>query len=254
MRFADVSRAGCLGAALAALAACGASTPRQAADPKPLAITPSEVATAQAVDPSAATKTQKPAKTERGRAGKAERAKGAPEDPAAAPVPEAAAAAYARASTAAQSANWVQAELELEQLVRDYPGYVAPHVSLAVAYLADGRRGDAESALNAALAIDPGDPAANDQLGILLREQGKFADAERAYRRALAADPGYGRAHYNLAVLLDLYLRRPSEALEHYEQYQSSLAEPDPNVARWIVDLKRRAGAVEPAPRVAQEE
>ena len=89
---------------------------------------------------------------------------------------------------------------------------------------------------------DAGHAAANTQLGILLREQGKFDEAEAAYRRALATDPSYALAHYNLGVLLDLYLRRPAEALEHYEAYQASLAEPNETVGRWIIDLRRRAG------------
>jgi hypothetical protein len=54
-------------------------------------------------------------------------------------------------------------------------------------------------------------------------------------------------------VLLDVYLRRTAEALEHYEAYQSSLSEPDETVGRWIIDLKRRAGNSSDAARVAQE-
>jgi Tfp pilus assembly protein PilF len=246
MRFVDgryQSRGRVLCAALIVLAlgACGASAPRRAGEPA-----------RSVIAAAAAPAEQAPAKEEHRRGRKADAAKDVAADPAIAPVPDAATAAYARALGAAQAANWVQAELELEQLVHAYPRYAAPHVSLAVAYLHDGRRDDARAALDAALAIDPGHPAANDQLGILLREQGKFEDAERAYRRALATDPSYGLAHYNLGVLLDVYLRRPAEALEQYEQYQSSLAEPDVNVARWIVDLKRRAGSAEAAPRVAQ--
>ena len=48
-----------------------------------------------------------------------------------------------------------------------------------------------------------------------------------AYRRALETDPSYALAHYNLGVLLDVYLRRGAEAIEHYEAYQSSLSEPE---------------------------
>jgi hypothetical protein len=53
-------------------------------------------------------------------------------------------------------------------------------------------------------------------------------------------------------VLLDIYLRRTAEALEHYESYQSTLAQPNETVARWIIDLRRRVGNGEAA-RVAQE-
>ncbi len=148
--------------------------------------------------------------------------------------------------------DWLSAELELEQLTQEFPGYPGPHVNLALVYLHDGRGDDARAALDRALALDPGHVAANNQLGILLREQGKFAEAEEAYRRALAADPTHALAHYNLGVLLDVYLRRPAEALEHYEAYQSSLTAPDETVGRWIIDLRRRAGNADAA-RVAQE-
>jgi hypothetical protein len=44
-----------------------------------------------------------------------------------------------------------------------------------------------------------------------------------------------------------------AEALEHYELYQGSLAEPNETVGRWIIDLRRRVGNGDAA-RVAQED
>jgi tetratricopeptide (TPR) repeat protein len=173
-------------------------------------------------------------------------------DAAVAPVPEAAAAAYERALAAMRAENWLEAELELEQLTLEQPSYPGPHVNLAIVYLHDGRRDDARAALERALELEPGHAAANTQLGVMLREDGKFVEAEAAYRRALATDPEHALAHYNFGVLLDIYLRRTAEALEHYEQYQNSLAQPNETVARWIIDLRRRVGNGEAA-RVAQE-
>jgi lipoprotein NlpI len=126
-------------------------------------------------------------------------------------------------------------------------------VNLAIVYMRDGRTREARTMLDQALALEPGHAVANNQLGILLRNEGRFADAERAYELALATDPGYALAHYNLGVLLDVYLRREAEALEHYELYQASLSEPNENVARWIVDLRRRLGG-NTTSRVAQED
>ena len=151
-----------------------------------------------------------------------------------------------------RAANWVQAELELEQLTQAQPAYPGPFVNLAIVYLHDGRSADARKALDRALQIDPAFPAANDELGVLLREAGDFAGAERAYRQALETDPGYSLAHYNLGVLLDVYLRRPEEALEQYELYQSALPTPDQTVGRWIVDLRRRTSTTQNAPRVTE--
>ena len=71
--------------------------------------------------------------------------------------------------------------------------------------------------------------------------------------RAYAFSPEHALAHYNFGVLLDVYLRRTAEALEHYERYQASLQEPNETVGRWIIDLRRRVGNGEAA-RVAQED
>jgi tetratricopeptide (TPR) repeat protein len=168
------------------------------------------------------------------------------------PIPERVARSYERALAAMQSGEYGEAELELEQLVLEEPGFPGPYVNLSIIYAADGRIDDALAALEQALGIDPGFPAANNQLGRLLREQGRFEEAEAAYQRALATDPGYSIAHYNLGILLDLYLQRPAEALAHYASYQASLPEPDETVTRWIVDLERRSGVS--AERVARDQ
>ena len=232
------------------LAGCGSSTPRQAEAEAPRDAAVPAVSTEQPVE--ASEPEQRRARRGERRAAEnvsAEQAAAAPTEP----VPEAAAAAYARALDALRAENWLQAELELEQLTLDYPAYPGPYVNLALVYLNDRRRDDAREALEQALTLDPHHPAANTQLGIMLREDGEFAAAEAAYRRALEADAAHGLAHYNFGVLLDLYLRRTAEALEHYEAYQATLPAPNETVARWIVDLRRRVGNADAA-RVAQED
>jgi tetratricopeptide (TPR) repeat protein len=221
------------------LAACGSSVPRQA-DVE----TPRE---SLAAEPVAAAP-----EPERRRERRNERGPNEEAVPALEPVPEAAAAAYARALDALRAENWLEAELELEQLTLEYPQFPGPHVNLALVYLNDGRRAAARTELESALGVEPGHAAANTQLGILLREDGKFEEAEAAYRRALETDPEHALAHYNLGVLLDIYLRRTAEALAHYEAYQAALAEPNETVGRWIIDLRRRVGNGGDAARVAQ--
>lgn len=169
-------------------------------------------------------------------------------------VPARAAQGYARAVDAMAVDNWLEAELELEQLVLEYETFPGPYVNLAIVYMHDGRDEEARQALDKALGIDPTHAEANNQLAIMLRRQGDFAGAEAAYRTAIGAHPEYGLAYRNLGVLLDLYLRRQSEALSYYETYQDSLAEPDEQVALWIIDLRRQLGASERAERVAQED
>ena len=254
-----VARGGVAAACALLLAACGASTPKQAAVEKPTAVIAAPAQSAapapklKAQEPAAksAAKTAASAPTETSRKRDRRGDKNASAEVADA-VPEAATAAYGRAMTAMRAENWLQAELELEQLTKEYSAYPGPFVNLAIVYLKDKRQDDARAALDHALAIDPGHAAANTQLGVLLREQGKFQDAERAYRKALATDPNHALAHYNLGVLLDVYLRKPAEAAEQYELYQASLAAPDEKVARWIVDLRRRSGNGNDAARVAK--
>jgi Tfp pilus assembly protein PilF len=238
------------------LAACGASAPKQAAVERP---TPVIAEPAQSAAPAQKPKAEAAAKpAPKAAAATADTSRKKDRRGSAAPtpdvdaVPEAATAGYGRAIAAMRAENWLQAELELEQVTKEFPVYPGPFVNLALVYLKDKRLDDARVALDRALAISPGHAAANTQLGILLREQGKFHEAEQAYRKALATDPNHALAHYNLGVLLDVYLRKPAEALEQYEFYQSSLAAPDETVGRWIVDLRRRSGNGTDAGRVAK--
>jgi hypothetical protein len=46
-------------------------------------------------------------------------------------------------------------------------------------------------------------------------------------------------------VLLDLYLRQPEEALQHFEAYLAMTGAADRQVSGWIAELKRRVGAAE---------
>jgi tetratricopeptide (TPR) repeat protein len=169
-------------------------------------------------------------------------------------ISSAAQAAYDDALAAMNGGDDVEAELQLEQFVLAYPDFPGAYVTLAILYERSDRHDEALDALDHALAIDPDHTAANDELGIVLRKLGRFADAEQAYLKAIASDPGYALAHRNLGILLDLYLHRPAEALQHYQRYQELLGVPDQEVARWIIDLERRVGTNEDAARVAQEE
>ena len=243
-RACDGARLGLLAAALALVAACGTQGTRPA-EPAARADTAASGAAASSGDvarDAAETAGDVAAKT----AG----------DVPAAPieVPERASAAFSRALAAMAAGDWLAAELELDQLTAEFPAFPGPYVNLAIIYRRDGRLAEAETALSAALRIAPEHAAANNELGVVLRERGEFAEAEAAYRRAIAGDAGYALAHFNLGVLLDLYLKRESEALTHYETYQSLVPEPDPEVALWIVDLRRRLGLPAETVQLAQED
>jgi tetratricopeptide (TPR) repeat protein len=150
--------------------------------------------------------------------------------------------------------RWIQgsfqalAELKPARYARSESGFPDQPVGSTVeatALASQGRWSDAERMLLAANAATPRDPAILELLGLVLRNEGRFADAESAYREALSVDPLRDTAMLNLAVLLDLYLDRPAEALEVYEQYQSMQAEPDAKVTQWLKEVRTRAPAVD---------
>lgn len=168
-------------------------------------------------------------------------------------IPNDAQVSYQRALDAMRRGDVTEAELELEQLTLEYPDFAGPRVNLAIIYMDSGREEAAQQALERALVLNPTHAAAYNQLGIVMRQQGKFVEAEQAYVDALAIAPDYALAHYNLGVLLDLYLKRPDEALAHYERYQD-LVSGDDQVRKWIIDLRRQLGITEPTSRIAQGE
>jgi len=157
-------------------------------------------------------------------------------------VPAAARTRYEQAVAAMAEGDATEAELLLETFVLEYPDYPGAHVNLAILYAAKQDDAAVEAALIRALELAPGHAAALNQLGMLRRRQGRFEDAEAAYLKAVTADPEYPLAHYNLGVLYELYLQQLDAALQHFERYQELSGE-DEQVAKWIVDLKRRVAA-----------
>jgi Tfp pilus assembly protein PilF len=132
----------------------------------------------------------------------------------------------------------------LEQLVASEPQLAAPAINLGMLHARESRWAEAEEALNEALRRDPWSAVALNELAAVQREAGRFKDAEASYRQALSADPAHHRTHRNFAVLLDLYLWRPAEALQHFETYLSESGTADRQVSGWIAELKRRVGDV----------
>ncbi len=132
----------------------------------------------------------------------------------------------------------------LEQLVASEPTLAAPAVNLGMLHARESRWLEAEASLQEGIRRDAASAVALNELAAVQREAGRFADAEASYRQALAADPAHYRTHRNIAVLLDLYLWRPAEALQHFESYLSMSGTADRQVSGWIAELKRRVGDV----------
>ncbi len=143
-----------------------------------------------------------------------------------------------------ESGNYPAARPILEQLVSAEPTLAAPAVNLGMLHARESRWPDAEAALAEGIRRDPDNAVALNELAAVQRENGRFGDAESAYRQALTADPEHARTHRNIAVLLDLYLRRPAEALQHFEAYLAKTGGADRQVSGWVAELKRRVGEV----------
>lgn len=166
------------------------------------------------------------------------------------PIPPRAAQQYSQALQMMKSNRLTDAELEFKQLSVAYPQFAGPQLNLGLMYLQASRLPEAEAAFKAAEQTSPANAIADDELGIVERKLGKFADSEAAYLRAIAAEPNYAPAHLNLGVLYDLYLQEPQKALEQFQRY-IELAGENKQVAGWLIELRKRAGA--PAP-VAKKE
>jgi tetratricopeptide (TPR) repeat protein len=141
-----------------------------------------------------------------------------------------------------QREDWAAAQSEFQALASAHPELPGPAVNLALILAGQGRPEEARKALESCVQRWPGFAPAALQLGLVLRKAGDFEAAERAYSRAIEADPGYAEALYNRAVLNELYRQKPDQALRDYQAYQRLQDQPDPEVERWIAELKRRNG------------
>jgi len=150
---------------------------------------------------------------------------------------------FDRAARALQAGVADEAEHLLDGLATDYPQLSGPLLNLGILHASADRLEAAEAAFREVLELAPGDAVAHAELGIVLRRQGRFDEADAAYREALTLQPDYALAWRNRGVLLDLYLGRPTEALQCYERYLDLVGggEADEQVARWVAELQLRS-------------
>lgn len=155
-------------------------------------------------------------------------------------IPDDVARQYNDAQTLLSVEDYAGAAIILESLTVAYPQYPAIGTSLAICHRMLEDDGKAQATLESTLVAHPDYPPALNEVGILHRKSGEFAEAEAAYLKAVTVNPDYALAHLNLGILLDLYLGRHQQALEHYERYQQLVPDEDKQVARWISDISRR--------------
>jgi tetratricopeptide (TPR) repeat protein len=82
--------------------------------------------------------------------------------------------------------------------------------------------------------------AEQNQLGVTLRQSGKFEQAREAYEQAIKLDANYAPPLLNLGILHDMYLADGKQALELYVRYLALKPAGDPEVNKWIAELKNR--------------
>jgi len=107
----------------------------------------------------------------------------------------------------------------LERRVREHPGEVAAHLTLAERYLDAGRLKEATLEYLGALKLDPSNIEANTQFGLLLFRSGLPEPGLRSVEQALAADPRYPEALYAKGLILFMGLRQPKAAVPSLRTY-----------------------------------
>jgi cytochrome c-type biogenesis protein CcmH/NrfG len=107
----------------------------------------------------------------------------------------------------------------LERQVRERPGDVAAHLTLAEGYLDAGRVREATLEYLAALKLDPGNVEAKTRLGLLLFRSGLPEPGLRSVEQALATDPRYPEALYAKGLILFMGLRQPKAAVPSLRAY-----------------------------------
>jgi len=107
----------------------------------------------------------------------------------------------------------------LERRVREHPGDLAAHLTLAERYLDSGRLKEATVAYLGALKLDPSNVEANTQLGLLLFRSGLPEPGLRSVEQALAADPRHPEALYAKGLILFMGLRQPKAAVPSLRSY-----------------------------------
>jgi cytochrome c-type biogenesis protein CcmH/NrfG len=107
----------------------------------------------------------------------------------------------------------------LERHVREHPGDVAAHLTLAERYLDAGRLREATLEYLDALKLDPGNVEAKTRVGLLLFQSGLPEPGLRSVEQALATNPRYPEALYAKGLILFMGLRQPKAAAPSLRAY-----------------------------------
>ena len=112
--------------------------------------------------------------------------------------------------------RFAEARAHFEAAAGLKPGSADPHVSLALAYSAEGLPRAAIAAYQDALRLSPDLPIVHNDLGALLEKSGRLEEAIGHFREASRLAPDFAVAHANLALAL-VKLDRYPEAITEFQ-------------------------------------
>lgn len=136
---------------------------------------------------------------------------------------------------------------DLRQVIALAPTLSVPHNNLGILYKQKGLLDNAIQEYQEAIRLKPDYAEAHHNLGIAYREKGLFKEAEKAYLDALRFKSDLAEAYFNLGVLCELYLNRPTAAVQHYTNYlRWGSGQKRQEVELWISNLERRLQTTEP--------
>jgi Flp pilus assembly protein TadD len=157
-----------------------------------------------------------------------------------APVSPAVQRAFDDATRALKAGRTEEAERGFRALAQSNPELGGPHANLGLIYRQAGKLPQSATELEQAVKLSPRQAVYFNHLGVTYRQQGQFDKAREAYEKAIALDANYAAPHLNLGILHDLYLNDAPRALELYDRYLALSPAGDPQVTKWVAELKNR--------------
>ena len=131
--------------------------------------------------------------------------------------PESANAQYNLGSARLLQGRRSEARSAFERAVALDPAYANAHRGLGIVLYREGRFDEAARAYDRALQLAPDDLTVHHNYGVLLHAHGKLAESIARYEAALRLDPSYPDAHQGLALVYKAQ-GRVADAVRHYRQ------------------------------------
>ncbi|MBZ2169076.1 tetratricopeptide repeat protein [Marinobacter sp. F4216] len=156
-------------------------------------------------------------------------------------APEAVARFQAASKLMAEEQNRM-ARKAFEAITRDYPELSGPWVKLGELAEIGERLERAEKSYRTAIEVNTENVNAYLSLALLQRRNGDFEASRDTYVSALKLWKDFPEAHLNLAILYDLYMNQPVNAQPHFEAYEFLVKGDHPQVADWLIEIRRRTG------------